>query len=109
MEERWESRLDDTALAASVIRPSGLTSSELRSSIEYRKRNGLDAADYEEPYWGRWFYTFNVLALCLAAVHFAFGPLRSGGLVRRLFVGLLFAPANGRAPGRESVVPDGEI
>lgn len=91
IEERWESRLDDTALAASVIKPSGLTSTELRSSIEYRKRNGLDAADYEEPYWGRWFYTFNVLALCLAAVPFAFGTLRGGGMGRRLFVGIVFA------------------
>ena len=91
LEERWESRLDPTALAASVVRPSGLTSSALRTSIEYRHRNGLDASDYEEPYWGRWFYAFNVLALCLAAVPFAFGTLRSGGLGRRLFVGIVFA------------------
>ena len=63
----------------------------LRKAIDYRKRNGLDAADYEEPYWGRWFYTFNVLALCLAAVPFAFGTLRSGGMGRRLFVGIVFA------------------
>jgi len=91
LEERWESRLDPTALAASVVRPSGLTSSALKSSIEYRHRNGLDASDYEEPYWGRWFYAFNVLALCLAAVPFAFGTLRSGGLGRRLFVGVVFA------------------
>jgi lipopolysaccharide export system permease protein len=91
IEERWESRLDDTALAASMIKPSGLTSAALRSSIEYRHRNGLDASEYEEPYWGRWFYAFNVLALCLAAVPFAFGTLRSGGLGRRLFVGIVFA------------------
>lgn len=91
MEERWESRLDDTALAASVIKPSGLTSAALRSSIQYRQRNGLDASEYEEPYWGRWFYAFNVLALCLAAVPFAFGTLRSGGLGRRLFIGIVFA------------------
>ena len=91
IEERWDSRLDDTALAASVIKPSALPSAALRSSIEYRKRNGLDASEYEEPYWGRWFYAFNVLALCLAAVPFAFGTLRSGGLGRRLFVGIVFA------------------
>src|SRR5690606_29814524 len=60
IEERWESRLDDTALAASVVKPSALSSSALRTSIEYRKRNGLDASAYEEPYWGRWFYAFNV-------------------------------------------------
>jgi lipopolysaccharide export system permease protein len=91
MEERWESKLDDTALAASVVRPSGLSSAALRSSIQYRQRNGLDASEYEEPYWGRWFYPFNVLALCLAAVPFAFGTLRSGGLGKRLFIGIVFA------------------
>lgn len=31
---------------------------------------------------GRWFYPLNVLALCLAAIPFAFGSLRSGGLRR---------------------------
>ena len=91
MEERWQSRLDDTALAASIARPRYLTSSALRSSIEYRRRNGLDAGEYEEYYWGRWFYPFNVLALCLAAIPFAFGTLRSGGLGKRLFVGIVFA------------------
>lgn len=91
LRERWESQLDPTALAASVARPSSLTSSALRTSIDYRHRNGLDASEYEEPYWGRWFYAFNVLALCLAATPFAFGTLRSGGLGRRLFVGIVFA------------------
>src|SRR5690606_41911218 len=89
--ERWESQLDPTALAASVVRPSALTSSALRASIDYRLRNGLDASEYAEPYWGRWFYPFNVLALCLAAVPFAFGTLRSGGLGRRLFIRIVFA------------------
>jgi lipopolysaccharide export system permease protein len=32
-----------------------------------------------------------VLALCLAAVPFAFGSLRSGGLGKRLFIGIVFA------------------
>lgn len=90
-EERWESRLDPTALAASVARPRYLRASELRSSINYRKRNGLDASEYEEHYWGRWFYPVNVLALCLAAIPFAFGTLRSGGLGKRLFIGIVFA------------------
>jgi len=91
MEERWNSRLDDTALSASVTQPRALPSSDLRSGIEYRKRNGLEASEFEESYWGRWFYPLNVLALCLAAVPFAFGSLRSGGLGKRLFIGIVFA------------------
>ena len=90
-QERWDTQLDDAALAASVTRPRYLPSSELAQSIAYFKRNGLDPGDFEEIYWGRWFYALNVLALCLAAVPFAFGSLRSGGLGKRLFIGIVFA------------------
>jgi lipopolysaccharide export system permease protein len=91
MEERWASKLDETALAASVSRPRYMSAAELGRGIAYRKRNGLDASEYEEHYWGRWFYPINVLALCLAAIPFAFGSLRSGGMGRRLFIGIMFA------------------
>ena len=90
-EERWESELDAAALSASVARPRYLNSATLKSSIEYRKRNQLDADEFEAFYWGRWFYPLNVLALCLAAIPFAFGTLRSGGLGKRLFMGVVFA------------------
>jgi len=89
--ERWKTQLDDAALAASVTRPRYMPSRDLYSSIQYFKRNGLDAGEFEEIYWGRWFYPINVLALCLAAVPFAFGSLRSGGLGKRLFIGIVFA------------------
>lgn len=90
-EEQWESQLDATALSADIDRPRYLSARQLHQSIQYRQRNALDASDYEEHYWGRWFYPLNVLALCLAAIPFAFGSLRSGGLGKRLFVGIVFA------------------
>ena len=90
-EERWDSRLDETALAASVTKPRNMGSGELRASIQYRKRNSLEAGDFEQIYWGRWFYPLNVLALCLAAIPFAFGSLRSGGYGKRVFIGIVFA------------------
>ncbi|KAF1014057.1 MAG: Lipopolysaccharide export system permease protein LptG [Stenotrophomonas maltophilia] len=89
--EPWNSRLDAGALATGLSKPRNLTLSELSTSIEYRKRNGLDSRDYQDIYWSRWFYPVNVLALCLAAVPFAFGSLRSGGMGKRLFLGILFA------------------
>src|SRR5690606_19311207 len=81
-EERWDSSLDAAALAAnaSIWRPRYMTAAELRQGIDYRTRNQLDASEFEEHYWGHWFYPLNVLALCLAAIPFAFGSLRSGGL-----------------------------
>lgn len=90
-QEHWDSQLDAATLASSLARPRFMPSADLKRSIEYRKRNGLDANEFEEHYWGRWFYPLNVLALCLAAVPFAFGTLRSGGLGRRLFIGIVFA------------------
>lgn len=90
-EERWKSQLDAAALSAGTERPRYLSAMDLRSAIEYRKRNELDASEFEEHYWGRWFYPINVLALCLAAVPFAFGTLRSGGMGKRLFIGIVFA------------------
>ncbi|RZA20182.1 MAG: LPS export ABC transporter permease LptG [Lysobacteraceae bacterium] len=90
-EERWDSQLDEAALAANVTKPRNMGSGELRESIAYRQRNRLESGDFEEIYWGRWFYPFNVLALCLAAIPFAFGTLRSGGYGKRLFVGIVFA------------------
>lgn len=90
-EERWDSKLDEAALAASVTSPHNMGSLELRDSIAYRVRNGLESGEFEQIYWGRWFYAFNVLALCLAAIPFAFGTLRSGGYGKRLFLGIVFA------------------
>ncbi|WP_305805643.1 LPS export ABC transporter permease LptG [Stenotrophomonas sp. YIM B06876] len=90
-EQPWDSQLDAGALASGLTKPRNLPASDLRNSIEYRKRNGLDAREYEDIYWSRWFYPVNVLALCLAAVPFAFGSLRSGGMGKRLFLGILFA------------------
>lgn len=92
-EETWASKLDPAALAASLGRPRYMSAKDLSRSITYRRRNGLDARDYEEVYWGRWFYPVNVLALCLAAIPFAFGSLRSGGMGKRLFTGIMFALA----------------
>ncbi len=88
---RWDSDLEPEALAATIANPRYMATADLASSIDYRKRNALDAREYEEVYWGRWFYPLNVLALCLAAIPFAFGSLRSGGLGKQLFLGILFA------------------
>lgn len=89
--ETWASRLDATALSAGTDKPRYLAAADLDGAIDYRKRNALDAGEFEEIYWGRWFYPLNALALVLAAVPFAFGTLRSGGLGKRLFIGIVFA------------------
>lgn len=90
-QETWASKLDSAALTADLDSPRYLASAELRDAMEYRQRNGLDDSEFARHYWERWFYPLNALALCLAAVPFAFGALRSGGTGRRLFLGIVFS------------------
>ena len=91
MELEWKSTLDPRLLRLSVVRPENLSSADLDANIRYLKRNRLDATPYEAAYWGRVFYPLNVLTLLFCALPFAFGALRSGGLPKRLFYGVLLA------------------
>lgn len=88
--ERWDSDLNPELLSLGVTRPRYLATRDLSASLEYLQRNGLDAGAFESAYWARWFYPINVLVLCLAAMPFAFGTLRSGGFGKRLFLGIIF-------------------
>lgn len=88
--ERWNSSLDGDTLAASMVRPRYLSTAQLAATIEHMRRNGADPGIYAVTYWERWFYPINVLALCLAAMPFAFAQLRSGGFGKRLFAGIVF-------------------
>lgn len=87
----WGSTLDPRLLSLSIVRPRYLSAADLDANIRYLERNGLDAAPYESVYWARVFYPLNVLALVLFTLPFAFGALRSGGLAKRLFLGVLVA------------------
>ena len=91
--ERWETTLGDELVSAAVSRPRYMSSRELRRNIDYLERNGLDAKAFENAYWARWFYPVNVAVLCLAALPFAFGSLRSGGFGKRLFIAVVIGVA----------------
>lgn len=87
--ERWASRLNPDVLRLGVAKPRYLRLDELSSSLEYLERNELDTGEFATAYWARIFYPFSTLMLCLAALPFAFGTLRSGGFGKRLFVGIV--------------------
>jgi lipopolysaccharide export system permease protein len=92
-QERWNSALKPELLSLGVTRPRYLATRDLNASLTYLERNGLDRGEFENAYWARWFYPVNVLVLCLAAMPFAFGTLRSGGFGKRLFLGIVFGIA----------------
>jgi lipopolysaccharide export system permease protein len=88
---QWKSALDPDVLSKSMIHPEYLSARDLARNIDYMHRNRQDAGGYERAYWGRIFYPLNVLVLALCAVPFAFGALRTGGLGKRLFIGMTLA------------------
>ncbi len=89
--KQWKSQLDPYVLAVSAIHPEYLSMADLSRNIGYNRRNQQDATTFELAYWGRIFYPFNVLVLAFCAVPFAFGQLRTGGLGKRLFMGMVLA------------------
>ena len=91
VQAQWKSALDANVLAVSMIHPEYLSANDLSRNIDYMRRNRQDASSYEVAYWGRVFYPLNVLVLAFCAVPFAFGALRTGGLGKRLFIGMALA------------------
>ncbi|MBN8714834.1 MAG: LPS export ABC transporter permease LptG [Xanthomonadales bacterium] len=89
----WPVRIDARVLAQSLVQPQYLSMRDLRRNIGYLRNNGEQPGSYALAFWTRVMYPFNVLVLVLCSMPFAFGALRSGGLGKRIFVGMLLAIA----------------
>ncbi|HEY8586207.1 MAG TPA: LPS export ABC transporter permease LptG [Rhodanobacter sp.] len=87
----WKSSLNPQVLAQSVVQPQYLSMRDLRRNINYLEGNGQRPGSYAVAFWTRALYPLNVLVLVLCAMPFAFGSLRSGGLGKRMFIGILLA------------------
>lgn len=87
----WNSSLNPQVLAQSVTRPEYLSMRDLQRNMNYLESNGQSPGSYAVAFWARALYPLNVLVLVLCAMPFAFGALRSGGLGKRMFIGILLA------------------
>ncbi|MCB1635069.1 MAG: LPS export ABC transporter permease LptG [Xanthomonadales bacterium] len=90
-ELQLDSQLDPGQIAAQVIRPRQQSVTELYRTLQYAQANGLDARLFESALWYKLSYPVVVLSLCLAGLPFAFGSLRSGGMGKRVFLGMALA------------------
>jgi len=89
--EYLDSKLDPEVLQQSLAQPQYLAMRDLQHIIAYKRKNGENTRPYETPFWGRVMYPLNVLVLVLCTMPFAFGALRSGGLGKRIFMGMIIA------------------
>ena len=91
----WQTSLDTGVLEnlASVIHPEYLSMRDLSRNIDWLRANRQNPGAYLNAWWGRVFYPVDTLLLVLCALPFGFGALRSGGLGKRLFIGVIVAIA----------------
>jgi lipopolysaccharide export system permease protein len=75
-------------LGLTVVREETMTGAALWRYVQYLKRSGLEARNYEVAFWGRIAAIFAVPLMCVLAVPFVLGPLRSGGTGARMLAGL---------------------
>lgn len=89
----WDAQLNPRVLEQSLVQPQYLPMRDLRRNMNYLEANGQSPGIYAVAFWTRAVYPLNVLVLVLCAMPFAFGSLRSGGLGKRIFIGILIAIA----------------
>lgn len=76
-------------LAITAVKESGLTAAELFGYIRYLKANDLDAERYEIAFWSRIAQVAGIAVMCVLALPFVFGSLRTTGAGARMIVGVL--------------------
>ncbi len=96
--------LSPDLIGLTVVRPDGLTGQELFRYVRYLQRNELDTRRYEVAFWSRIAGAVAVAPMCVLALPFVFGRMRSSGSGTRLVVGVLiglvyFLASRGLADG----------
>jgi lipopolysaccharide export system permease protein len=76
-----------------VVRPDSLTGAALFRYMRYLRQNGLDTTPYAVVFWARLSSSVAVIPMCLLALPFVFGRLRSSGSGARMLVGVVIGLA----------------
>jgi len=82
------SNVNPQFLGLAVVDPDALPARGLYRYIQHLHSNGLEARLYEVAFWTRIARTVAVVLVCVLAVPFVFGPLRSSGAGARMLMGI---------------------
>ncbi len=75
-------------LSLTVLRQETMSGAALWRYVQYLKHSGLDARRYEVAFWSRIASVLAIPFMCVLALPFVLGPLRSGGAGGRMLAGL---------------------
>ncbi len=76
-------------LGVAVAQPNTLSLTDLYAYMRHLRANDLDAAVWEIAFWSRISRLVAAVVVCIFAVPFAFGPLRSAGAGARTVIGIM--------------------
>jgi lipopolysaccharide export system permease protein len=76
-------------LGMAVTQPGSMPIADLHAYKEHLEANNLDASAFEIAFWSRISRLVAAVAVCVFAVPFAFGPLRSAGAGARTVLGIM--------------------
>ena len=83
-----ESGINPDFLGLAVADPDTLPLRGLYRYVEHLKANGLEARSWEVALWSRIARSLSTILMCMLAVPFVFGPLRSAGAGSRTAIGI---------------------
>ncbi len=86
---KWETKVDPQILRVFLIKPEQLSMSQLLKYIDHLKENSQETNIYKLSFWMKVVAPFTTLAMLVLAVPFVFKQVRSGGLGKSLFFGIM--------------------
>ena len=87
--EEAGTRFNVDFLGLAVTRPSALPFTDLYAYVRHLKANDLDSRAWEIAFWSRIARLVAAVMVCVFAVPFALGPLRSAGAGARMVLGIM--------------------
>jgi lipopolysaccharide export system permease protein len=84
-----QSDVSPDVLGAAVVDPGSLPIRGLYRFVAHLKANGLESRAWEVALWSRIARSLSTVLLCMLAVPFVFGPLRSSGAGSRAAIGIV--------------------
>ena len=85
----WRPQFSPELMRTMQVPQQKMSTLQLLKYVRHLKKNHQEAAAYELSLWKKLITPFSTLIMVTLAVPFVFGSIRTGGLGRRVFIGVL--------------------
>lgn len=84
----WAAGITPQVVAVFTTRPEALSLAQLRAYVRHLRQNSQDVGRYLLAFWQKALMPAAAAIMILLAAPFVFRPLRSGGMMQRVFIGV---------------------